>query len=108
MLSSITNVIVTASEIDDNEWAVLEWINHNFQLSCSRLIAVDERSVGRAIEANVWIGAFNYLDLSWFMDLLRRAPWNMPERVRVFIKRQDDEFFSEEPLTPPQPEKMET
>lgn len=47
------------------------------------------------LEADVWVGAFNYLDLPALIEFLRLLPWKNPKSVRLFVQEQDDMCFSQ-------------
>ena len=71
-----------------NEWLVKE--------RYGMLRRVDDEAGGnKVMQAVVYLGAFNYLDVDCFIKQLKEAPWELPESVRVFIKREQEEFFSQ-------------
>jgi len=46
-------------------------------------------------EAGVYGCAANYLDEDEFRVELAFVPWEYPERVRVFMQRQEEDFFTQ-------------
>lgn len=54
-----------------------------------------------ALQGTLFAGAWNHLDYLSFLTHLRdTVPWAEPENVRVFIKREDDDGWSEVLLWP--------
>lgn len=45
------------------------------------------------MEANLWAGAFNHLDLDALKAHLRSLPWTEPKHVQLFIKEQEDDIW---------------
>jgi hypothetical protein len=84
-MSSVTNIILTCSIVDDH---VLD----SDKLEKLGLFRVDNLASGavgkgKVIEAPIYIGAFNYLDEVEFFELVGPLNWESPEDVRVFIQR---------------------
>lgn len=53
----------------------------------------------KGFELPLWGGAFNYLDLTAFMEHLRtKVKWRHPDLVRVIVAEQDDDAFRIETL----------
>lgn len=48
---------------------------------------------GKALECNVFIGAYNYFPLEDFLVHLRSVTWEEPEAVQLFVKDQEDSKF---------------
>jgi hypothetical protein len=48
----------------------------------------------KGFEANVYVGAFNYLVLSEFVDFVLTRPWQSPESVQLFVKCQEEDKFT--------------
>lgn len=102
-MSRVTNVILTAAcaeDIDDNDHAnAMESVNQWLaEKNYGEFARVDGNAGGtKAMEAFVFLGAFNYLDLVAFLAVVGAAPWQQPENVRVFVKQQEDERFDVPP-----------
>ncbi len=47
-----------------------------------------------SMDADIWAGAVNLLDVPGFLVMLRLLPWANPEDVQIFIKEQDDTRFT--------------
>jgi hypothetical protein len=47
----------------------------------------------KRLEANLYLGAFNYLDLRSLIEWIRTIPWMYPEQVQLIVKEEDDEVF---------------
>ena len=48
---------------------------------------------GKALECNVYVGAYNRLELDDFMEHLRGIAWSAPEFIQLFVKDQEDIEF---------------
>ena len=45
-------------------------------------------------QAELWAGAYNYLDLEWFVDLVASAPWESRDDVQLFVKGEWNNTFA--------------
>ncbi len=93
-MSNVTDVILTSS-IDLGHGITLEDVNRHFE-GGEALYKVDKPAdaPGKAIQADIYIGAFNYMDLDSFVAHLRSLPWEEYERgqVRLFVQFEHDEY----------------
>ena len=48
---------------------------------------------GKALECNVYVGAYNHLELDTFVEHLRGIVWNAPQFIQLFVKDQEDIEF---------------
>lgn len=48
---------------------------------------------GKALECNVYVGAYNHLELDEFVKHLRGIVWNAPQFIQLFVKDQEDIGF---------------
>lgn len=56
----------------------------------------DNASTGtKAMETNICLGGFNYLDLPHLITCVKAAPWKEPEHVQLFVMEDDDDVFTE-------------
>lgn len=55
----------------------------------------DRSNGGKALECEVWVGGFNYLDVQGLIEVVRAAPWDNPDCVQLFVKEQEDDLFTE-------------
>ena len=55
-----------------------------------RLMRVDSVAAEWDAGTAVHIGSFNHLDEPLFLRLAREANWRQPDRLQVFIGREDD------------------
>lgn len=93
-MSYITQVIVTASIYEKETVA--------FCFGDQWLKRVDQHAGGgKVFTSPVWMGAINYLDLDDFIDGLKKGVWKEPEHVQLFIRKEDDDLFSEVKLNMP-------
>jgi hypothetical protein len=99
-VSSVTNIILTFSPLDDGFGSVDPPGKAAVKLWC-----LGQESVGwpesadvvaggrKHLECAIYIWAVNYLDEKVFLDVLSSAPWHYPETVQVFIQGQNDSTF---------------
>lgn len=48
---------------------------------------------GKALECNLYVGAYNGLELDKFIEHLRGIEWRAPEHIQLFVKDQEDIEF---------------
>ena len=90
-MSWVTNVILTCALGDETQIAE---VNTFFTEPAEHLFAIPCYSGTKALEAPIFVGAYNYLDIKSFILYLRtRVSWEEPALVQVFIKDQEDERF---------------
>lgn len=99
-MSHVTNIILHMSCMEDEDSRLAE-ANKFFDDPHRGLVHMEDPKLPhgwyggtKLIEAEIAIGAFNYLELHAFVEHLREhVQWNTPECVQLFIKRQHDEKF---------------
>lgn len=92
-MSRVTNIIVTCNISDRGARHLNEVISG---ICLPTLREVSRYAHGsKEVEADIWIAAYNYLDLDQFMSIVSICDWESPEDVRVFVQDQDDNHFSE-------------
>lgn len=92
-MSNVTNIIVTSSIMNDSP-QLLESVNEKLKQYGFFVNVAKYATSYKVVEAQVWLGAFNYLDLRVFLDAIHAVPWEDPEDLRIFIQRQRDNSFS--------------
>ncbi len=104
-MSHVTSIMLSFSNAEndgDIEFhpapliAVQTWLvrNRHLQLSQLNLYFGGEK----APEVNVWAGAFNYLDIEGFIQLVKDQAWIDPMNVQVFVCDQEDERWTLYPI----------
>jgi hypothetical protein len=59
------------------------------------LVNVDEHlSVGKPMQANVWGGAFNFLNIEKFLESVKAQTWQAPENVQIMVKDEEEARFT--------------
>jgi hypothetical protein len=105
-MSEVTNLVLSLGIFDahgaekyDEHGTKMAEVNRFFE-PVQGLTDVDSSSLPRGwyggskmLEANLYVGAFNHLDLCRFITHLRSIKWEMPEQVQLFVKEQEDERF---------------
>ena len=95
-MSRITNVILSVPTC--TEEGLIDKVNAYFEES-NGFCLVDEEKLGfmtsHRIEANLYVGAFNHLDLKEFIAYLRTIEWGteMNNEAQLIVKEQDDDGF---------------
>ncbi|SRR6266478_1692292 len=92
-MSYITNIIITTA-IEDTGMEEL-----NTALATARdgerFAQVDMYAGGyKAIEADIFMAAFNYLHFRDFRLWVKKVKWQHPEQLAIFIKGQNDKRFT--------------
>jgi hypothetical protein len=92
-MSVVTDIIVTYSGLDDDKLDTINaWMVTQREYEGDRFVAVDEKAGGgKAMQANVALGAFNYFELDEFLVFLDTIEWERPEAVKVFVQEEHDE-----------------
>ena len=101
-MSHVTDVIVTTGLADGNMETV-EHLNEYFRVlaveaefdpadapQLQEMTAFYSKS-GKAIQARIWVGAFNYMDHGRFIKAMRSVPWHDPEEVQLFVNTEHGE-----------------
>ena len=103
-MSVVTNLIFSFS-VGEDETKMIEKVNSfKYGLQNLNLVSADYiRSTenrhakwyggGKFLEARIYIGAFNYLELSEFVEHVKSLDWDEPECVQIMVKEQDDDRF---------------
>jgi hypothetical protein len=96
-MSRVTNIVLSVYGGDVN---LMDQVN-SFIGDGKGFVSVDDEALPKGwyggtkyLEADLYIGAFNYLDLPAFLEHLRSLPWSEPRSVQLFLRDQDDERFS--------------
>lgn len=102
-MSHVTNIILT--------WSVGEIVDEHSMDKLNKFFEDKERPSGlvhidtdnlpagwyggsKMMEANVALGAFNYIDMDKFMDYITNFPWQYPEDVVVMVQEQHQNNFN--------------
>jgi hypothetical protein len=96
-VSIVTNVILTCSlqesDGDDGLVPAIAFLN-NWLDDRGTLVSVRELAGGgKVMEAHVFLGAYNLLDVQGFLEAVRTTPWEDAECVRVFLQEQHEDAF---------------
>jgi hypothetical protein len=104
-MSNVTNLILSIGYFDA-EGGKIQEVNRYFEepeieaLRCRGLVSISDSSLpagwyggSKYFEANLYLGAFNYLLLNEFVEHLRSVSWQSPEDVQVIVMEQEDERF---------------
>lgn len=104
-MSRVTNLLLHTSSADKfvkgEATPRIQEVNRFFEQSNVKgLVALDDPSLpkrwyggSKHLEAQLYVGAFNYLNLEAFIKHLRGIQWQVPEWVQLIVKEQDDGLF---------------
>lgn len=73
-----------------NLWLAAQPLNAGLGL----LVKVNECTRGKALQCDVFVTAFNYLDIDKFVALFRSIPWEFPEQAQLMLKDENDDVFN--------------
>lgn len=97
-MSVVTNLVLSLGFSDSS--ANIGEVNRFFDNSVRGLTGVHDPALPhgwyggtKMLEARLFIGAFNHLDLSRFIKHLCAIQWHEPECVQLFVKEQEDARF---------------
>ena len=98
-MSSVTNLILHIGIIEDEDAKIKE-VNAFFGERENPLVGLREQPLPRGwyggskyLECNIYVGAFNYLDLVRFLKHINSIQWDEPQDVQLFVKEQNDTRF---------------
>jgi len=102
-MSRVTNLILTFS-VGEDEFKCIQAINnYRYRNLKMNLVSVDfnkdmEKGITwyggtKFMEARIYMGAFNYLEIDDFRNYLRTLDWENRDLVQLIIKEQDDDKF---------------
>ena len=94
-MSDVTNLVMSLWFEDARGPASkLSEVNSFFSSPIKGLTSVDDPSLPRGwyggskmLEADLFVGAFNHLNLKEFINHLRRIQWKRPDCVQLFINQ---------------------
>ena len=103
-MSHVTDVILTMSLLeeagDDDRCPAVDvlniWLSERNKGELKRVD--DFAGGGKAIQAAVFMGAFNSLEIPEFVAAVGAAPWEDRGRLALFVKDEHDERFTD--MTP--------
>ena len=105
-MSVVTNVILTHGSFeeqanDQRPYPIVERLNAMLDMPGleGTFARVDPAAGGRhALEAGVYLGAFDYLLTHRLVERVESLPWERPHEVQLFVMQPDEACFHEVPL----------
>jgi len=98
-MSNVTNVILHMGILEDARARIQE-VNDLSSLrdggTGTFLVNANPNDVSggtKALEATIFLAAFNHLHLGEFMRELKTIAWEHPDELQVIVQEQDDEIF---------------
>lgn len=100
-MSSVTNIILKTGCTDEGD-ATQQCIDtlllaflEKHPRATPPLVQVDRQGGGdKYMECDLFIGAINYLDRNWLLEVFRGLPWPDPEEVQLFLQTQEQDQFT--------------
>lgn len=89
-MSQVTNVILKAAA---GEYQI-DKLNLLLAYACP-FVDSDYCAGDKHLEVNIYLGAFNHLDLDDFRRTVESVQWDYPESLQLFIQEDNDERFRE-------------
>ncbi|MFN7139948.1 MAG: hypothetical protein ACK4UN_11485, partial [Limisphaerales bacterium] len=96
-MSWVTNIILHLDSGDDRHIAEI----NKFFGDQKGFVSIDDTTLPRGwyggckmMEAELYLGAFNHIDVAALIDHPRNIHFNNPEAVQLIVKDQEEEVFS--------------
>jgi hypothetical protein len=104
-MSHVADIILTCDlgeEDGDDNWPAINHINEYLSSENKGVLTNIGKHAGghKALQVEVFGGAFNYLDWEGFAQALRTAPWESPENVVLLVQDEHDEILKPVWLNP--------
>ena len=91
-MSCVSNVILLTFIEDPGIKDVQLWLSGAGALPLNQ---IDKFAGGtKAVEHEIWSGAYNWLDVPEFVKAVKSANWAFPSDVQLLIKEEGGELFS--------------
>jgi len=92
-MSQVTSVILTtaAGEIDIDAFNELWEFDGAPEFADHAPISAGDKH----LECNVYLGAFNYLNLAAFVATIKKVEWSFPNEVQLFVQEHNSVRFRE-------------
>ena len=99
-MSEVTNLILTCS-LGEKEEVVLSQIN-KFEVDdrSFKIVSINDKKLPKGwyggtkyMECNIFMGAYNYLNLNKFIRHLKSIEWEDSEDVQLIIREQHEDHF---------------
>jgi hypothetical protein len=99
-MSRVTTVILSIGTLDWHEGSRLPEINAFFENPQAGFVSLEDPNLPHGwyggtkyLEAELYIGSFNYLDLDALLTHLSRMRWEEPDCIQLIVKEQEDDVF---------------
>ena len=93
-MSHVTDVILIDSGINEKRFFrdIDTWFQVRYNSSLHRL---DKEAGGNEVmQCDVYMGAFNYMDIEEFIEFFNFLKWNDHEGIQLLIKDEHDDGFT--------------
>lgn len=95
-MSHVTDILVLASCLDEPGETATDGAIANLNAYLrSDLVRLDEMAGGsKAMQATVWAGAYNYLNIEEFLAKVWEQKWELAADVQVLLKDEHDDRWT--------------
>ena len=100
-MSDVTNLLIAFSSGEDKEKIQQQLRQHINNGRPFNVVSVDAPTLplgwyagSKFLEAGLFIGAYNHLDLDELLTFMKSMTWHEPEDVQLIVKKQLDFKFS--------------
>lgn len=99
-MSKVTNLILTCSVSEKEDFIESEISKFKIKDTPINITSIHDKMLpsswyggSKNMECNVFIGAYNYLDLNSFISHLKSIKWEDPEIVQLFVLEDHEDMF---------------
>jgi hypothetical protein len=89
-MSVVTNVIIVALDREDMSSKLTAALPKGAPFMMETRCAGDKE-----LECDLWLAAFNHIDLADLKWAIETLPWDNPKVVQLFVKEEHDQTFRE-------------
>ena len=93
-MSVVTNVILILDNESREILHLNRWLKDNAQ-GVLALLPLGAEGGTKYMECDVYLGAFNFLDVEGFVAAFQAVEYDDPETVQLFVRRQESDRFVE-------------
>lgn len=90
-MSAVANVIVTCALGDGGVFGLNAYLRSVYGSRLTNCRGMEGGS--KALDADIWVGAYNRLDVPDLVTQVRTASWDEPYAVRVFVQEPHENSF---------------
>lgn len=94
-MSTVTGMVFTCGILDEDKLPLVNAIiRDTYEVEQNLVDVTKSTETGKALQGNVWIGAYNHFDEDAFFRKLPTIAWEQPDAVRVFLHYEHEDGFT--------------